>query len=62
MRTIQIYSYDDLEPAAKLRAIEEVREELMEKEYYEAALWAADDCAPFEPVHSKKADLFGEDY
>ena len=37
MRTIQIYSYNELEPVAKLRAIEEVREELMEKESYEAA-------------------------
>jgi len=32
MRTIQIYSYNDLEPAAKLKAIEEVREILMENE------------------------------
>jgi hypothetical protein len=62
MRTIQIYSYNELEPTAKLRAIEEVREELMEKESYEAALWAADDCALFEPAHSEMAELFGEDY
>ena len=62
MRTIQIYSYNELEPVAKLRAIEEVREELMEKEYYEAALWAADDCALFEPVHDEMTELLGNDY
>mgnify|MGYP000654436519 FL=1 len=62
MRTIQIYSYNELEPVAKLRAIEEVREELMEKEYYEAALWAADDCALLEPAHDEMTELLGNDY
>ena len=62
MRTIQIYSYNELEPTAKLRAIEEVREELMEKEYYEAALWAADDCALLEPAHDEMTELLGNDY
>lgn len=62
MRTIQIYSYNELEPTAKLRAIEEVREELMEKESYEAALWAADDCALLEPAHDEMTELLGNDY
>ena len=62
MRTIQIYSYNELEPVAKLRAIEEVREELMEKESYEAALWAADDCALLEPAHDEMTELLGNDY
>ena len=62
MRTIQIYSYNELEPAAKLRAIEEVREELQEKEYHEAALWAADDCALLEPAHDEMTELLGNDY
>jgi len=62
MRTIQIYSYNELEPVAKLRAIEEVREELMEKEYHEAALWAADDCALLEPAHDEMTELLGNDY
>ena len=62
MRTIQIYSYNDLEPAAKLKAIEEVREILMENEYHQAALWAADDCALLEPVHDEMTELLGNDY
>ena len=62
MRTIQIYSYNELEPVAKLRAIEEVREELQEKEYHEAALWAADDCALLEPAHDEMTELLGNDY
>jgi len=62
MRTIQIYSYNELEPTAKLRAIEEVREELQEKEYHEAALWAADDCALLEPAHDEMTEILGNDY
>ena len=62
MRTVTVYNFKELEPVAKLRAIEEVREELMEKEYYEAALWAADDCALFEPVHDEMTELLGNDY
>ena len=62
MRTIQIYSYNELEPAAKLKAIEEVREILMENEYHQAALWAADDCALLEPVHDEMTELLGNDY
>ena len=62
MRTIQIYSYSDLESEAKLKAIEEVREVLRENEYQEAARWAADDCALFEPVHDEMTELFGNDY
>jgi hypothetical protein len=62
MRTVTIYNFKELEPAAKLRAIEEVREELMEKEYHEAALWATDDCALFEPVHDEMTEILGNDY
>jgi hypothetical protein len=62
MRTVTIYNFKELEPAAKLRAIEEVREELQEKEYHEAALWAADDCALFEPAHDEMTEILGNDY
>ena len=62
MRTVAIYNFKELEPTAKLRAIEEVREELMEKEYHEAALWAADDCALLEPAHDEMTELLGNDY
>jgi hypothetical protein len=34
----------------------------MEKEYYEAALWAADDCALLEPAHDEMTELLGNDY
>jgi hypothetical protein len=62
MRTVTVYNFKELEPAAKLRAIEEVREALQEEEYYEAALWAGDDCALFEPVHDEMTELLGNDY
>ena len=62
MRTVTIYNFKELELVAKLRAIAEVREELMGKEYYEAALWAADDCALFEPAHDEMTELLGNDY
>ena len=62
MRTVTLYTYEDLSTEAKTKAIEEVREEMEENETQSAYDWAIDDCSLFEPPHAEMAALFGEDY
>ena len=52
MRTIAIYSYDELSDEAKETAREEVRDEMKENEWKESYIWAIDDCSLLEPPHS----------
>jgi hypothetical protein len=63
MRTLTIYTFDELSDEAKAKAIEAVREDLKEKGHDQFAFqWAVDDCALFEPPHAEMAELLGEDY
>lgn len=62
MRTLVLYTFSELSPEAKAKALENVRSEVKDNEYYEACHWAIDDCALFEPKHQEMAELFGEDY
>lgn len=62
MRTIAIYSYDELSPEAKEKAIEEVREEMKENEWHESYDWAIDDCSLLEPPHDEMVKCCGNNY
>ncbi len=62
MRTIAIYTYDELSPEAKETAREEVREEMRENEWHESYNWAIDDCALFEPAHDEMVKFCGNNY
>lgn len=63
MRTLTIYTFDELSDQAKAKAIKAVREDLKEEGHDQFAFrWAIDDCALFEPAHAEMAELLGEDY
>ena len=63
MRTLNIYTFEELSPEAKSKAIESVREDLKENGHDQFAFqWAIDDCALFEPAHAEMVELLGEDY
>jgi len=63
MRTLTIYTFDELSDQAKAKAIEAVREDLKEDGHDQFAFrWAIDDCALFEPAHAEMTELLGEDY
>lgn len=63
MRTLTIYTFDELSDEAKAKAIEAVREDLKEEGHDQFAFqWAIDDCALFEPAHAEMTELLGEDY
>jgi len=62
MRTIAIYTYDELSPEAKKKAIEEVREEMENNERHESYDWAIDDCSLLEPPHDEMEKCCGNNY
>ena len=62
MRTIAIYSYDELSDEAKETAREEVRDEMKENEWQESYNWAIDDCSLLEPPHSEMVKCCGDNY
>lgn len=62
MRTIAIYTYDELSPEAKKKAIEEVREEMENNERHESYNWAIDDCSLLEPPHDEMEKCCGNNY
>ena len=62
MRTIAIYTYDELSPEAKENAIEEVREEMKQNEWQESYDWAIDDCSLLEPPHDEMEKFCGDNY
>lgn len=62
MRTIAIYTYDELSPEAKETAREEVREEMKQNERHESYDWAIDDCSLLEPPHDEMVKCCGNNY
>jgi hypothetical protein len=62
MRTIQIYSFDELSPEAQKNAIREYKWEMRENEGQDALHWALDDCSLWEPRHDEMVALLGSDY
>lgn len=63
MRTLTIYTFDELSDEAKAQAIESVREQLKENGHDQFAFsWAIDDCSLFEPAHKEMEEILGEDY
>lgn len=62
MRTIEIklYSFDELTDEAKVKAIDNVRNQ--DGYGVDFGSWAVDDCSLLEPLHDELAELFGEDY
>lgn len=62
MRTIAIYTYDELSPEAKETAREEVREEMKQNERHESYDWAIDDCSLLEPPHDEMVKYCGNNY
>lgn len=62
MRTIAIYTYDELSTEAKKKAIEEVREEMENNERHESYDWAIDDCSLLEPPHDEMVKFCGNNY
>ena len=63
MRTLTIYTFEELSDEAKAKAIKSVRTKLKEDGHDTQAYdWAVDDCALFEPAHKEMAELLGEDY
>lgn len=63
MRTLNIYSFSELDENAKKKAIMDVREELKENTSYELVFdWAIDDCELFQPSHRSMCETFGDQY
>lgn len=63
MRTISIYTFDELSDEAKAKAIENVREQMKENGHDQFAFrYAIDDCALFEPAHQEMEEILGGDY
>lgn len=62
MRTIEIklYSFDELTDEAKVKAIDNVRNQDGYGDDF--GRWAVDDCALLEPSEAELVELFGEDY
>lgn len=58
IKTINVYSFDELSEEAKQVAIEYERN----YRYNEFAEWAADECYLLEPPHKELTDLFGDDF
>jgi hypothetical protein len=62
MRTIEIYTFEELGQEATTVAIDEVKAVMEENEQQEAYYWAIDDCALFEPKQEEMVNLFGPEY
>jgi hypothetical protein len=63
MRTISIYTFDELSDESKSKAIESVREQMKENGHDQFAFrYAIDDCALFEPAHQEMEEILGRDY
>jgi hypothetical protein len=62
MRTIEIYTFEELGPEATTVAIDEVKAAMEENDQQEAYHWAIDDCALFEPKQEEMVNLFGAEY
>lgn len=62
MRTIEIYTFEELGPDATAVAINEVKAAMEENDQQEAYNWAIDDCALFEPKQEEMVNLFGAEY
>lgn len=62
MRTIEIYTFEELGPDATTVAINEIKAAMEEKDQQEAYHWAIDDCALFEPKQEEMVNLFGAEY
>ena len=63
MRTLNIYSFSELDDEAKKKAIRDVREELKENTPHELVFdWAIDDCELFQPSHKSMCETFGDQY
>lgn len=62
MRTIEIFKFSELTPAAQATAIREHKWEMQEKESFEALRWALDDCSLWEPTHQEMTAALGSDY
>jgi hypothetical protein len=62
MRTIEIYTFEELQPDATTIAIDEIKSSMEETDQQEAYNWAIDDCALFEPKQEEMFNLFGTEY
>lgn len=62
MRTIEIYTFEELGSEATTVAINEVKTSMEENDQQEAYSWAIDDCALFEPKQEEMFNLFGASY